>query len=356
MSLFRSSLASLRAYVPTPPQKGHRLHLNEAPEDLPADFKAQIASGLAALDWSHYPEATDALVSELAEHDRWRPEGVLVGNGSNEFLQALVFATIDPGDTVVLAAPSFSLYGTQARAAGARLVEVPMRAHAGEPFQFDVDRLVAAANESRAKLILVATPNNPTGTLLPSDAVAALHDRTSALVAIDEAYRHFARQDLVPVLRDRPRLALLRTFSKSYAAAGLRLGYLLAAPELCTELHKLMMPYNLGALSTEVARELLRRDDLVETRVQSIIAERTRTEQRLAKLPSLRVEANGGANFVVVEHESFAAKDLAQALADRGVLVRDLSGYAGCGRCLRISVGLPAANDAMLAAMTELAR
>ena len=355
MSIVRPTLADLHAYVPTPPREGHRLHLNEAPEDLPADFKEQVARRLAALDWSRYPEETDALCRELAAHDGWRADGVLVGNGSNEFLQAMVFAVVSPGDAVVFAAPSFSLYATQARAAGACIVDVPLRAGAGEPFRFDLERLVAAANDSQAKLILVATPNNPTGTLLSPPEVAALHDRTHALVAIDEAYRHFAGQDLAPLLEGRERLALLRTFSKSYAAAALRLGYLLAAPKLCVELHKLMMPYNLGALSAAVARELLRRDDLLEARVASIVAERRRVASALAELPSLRVE-EGGANFVVVEHESLLARALAARLADRGVLVRDLSGYAGCERCLRISIGLPVANDALVSALVELAR
>jgi histidinol-phosphate aminotransferase len=353
MSLLRPTLAPLKAYVPTPPQPGHRLHLNESPEDLPADLKAAAVERLLALDWSRYPEEAELLAEDLARADGWRADGVMLGNGSNELLQLLVIAALAPGDAIVVAAPSFSLYATQAKAAGAKLVEVPMRASAGEPFRFDVDRLAEAARESRARLVLVATPNNPTGTLLSSDEVKRLHDGTDCVVAIDEAYRHFADQDLAPLLASSERLVLLRTFSKSFAAAALRLGYLLASPELCHELRKLQMPYNLGAASAALARELLRRPELVRDRVAQVVSERARMSERLATIPSLRVEP-GGANFVVIEHATKTASSLASALAARGVLVRDLGGYAGCERCVRISVGSPAANDAVLAALAEV--
>lgn len=353
MTLFRDTLAPLKAYAPTPPQPGHRLHLNESPEDLPADLKEDAVRRLLALDWSRYPEEAELLAREIGAADGVAAEGVLLGNGSNELLQILLFATLAPGDAVVLAAPSFSLYATQARAAGAHLVEVPLRAHAGEPFRFEIERFVAAARDSRAKLVLVASPNNPTGTLLTSDEIVALHDGTAGIVAIDEAYRHFANQDLAPLLARCERLVLLRTFSKSYAAAALRLGYALSSPSLRNELHKLVMPYNLGAISAALARALLARPDLVATRNAHVVAERTRIDEALKSLPFLRVE-RPAANFVVVEHATQSATSLAAELSKRGLLVRDLSGYSGCERCLRISVGTHAANDALIAAMREV--
>lgn len=354
MSLLRPTLAPLKAYVPTPPRPGHRLHLNESPEDLPEFVKRAATERLLAIDWSRYPEEAHLLAAELATRDGWTADGVLLGNGSNEILQLVVFATLAPGDAVVLAAPSFSLYTTQAKAAGARVVEVPLRAREGEPFRFDVPRLIAAANESKAKLLLVTTPNNPTGTLLSVDEVRALHDGTDCLVAVDEAYRDFAGQDCAPLLASCPRLVLMRTFSKSFAAAALRLGYALSSAEITRELTKLQMPYNLGALGGAVARELLRHPAVMQERVASVVAERARMERAFAAIPRLRVEP-GGANFVVVEHVERPAAQFAAELSERGILVRDLTGYAGCGRCLRITVGLPAGNDAIIAALQELA-
>ena len=354
MTLLRPTLTSIKAYVPTPPQPGYRLHLNESPTDLPNEIKAAAVERLLSLDWSRYPEEAELLASEIAQADGWRQEGVLLGNGSNEMLQVLMFATISPGDAVVLAAPSFSLYATQAKAAGAKIIEVPLRRDAGEPFRFDADRIIRAAQMSEARLVLVTSPNNPTGTLLTADDVKRIHDGTNCLVAVDEAYRHFAKQDFAPLLADSERLVLMRTFSKSFAAAALRLGYILSAPTITTELRKVVMPYNLGAISAALARELLKRPTLVAERTAFVIGERERMAAVLRTLTSFRVEESA-ANFVVIEHESRAATELAGQLARKGVLVRDLSGYAGCERCLRISVGTVEANDAFLAAIREIA-
>lgn len=353
-SLLRDTLDPLHAYVPTPPQPGHRLHLNESPEDLPAELKAAALSRVGALDWSRYPEETELLAAELSRIAGWPADGILLGNGSNELLQSLVFATLAPGDAIVLAAPSFSLYATQAHAAGAKVVEVPLREAQDRPFRFDVDAFVRAARENDARLTLLASPNNPTGTPLTAEEVKALHDGVPGLLVIDEAYREFDAQDFAPLLQSCERLVLLRTFSKAFAAAALRMGWALAAPELCTGLRKLMMPYNFGAVSCAIARELLNHPQVAAERIARVVTERDRVKAALAKLPNLRLEESV-ANFVVFEHATKSARTVASELASRGVLVRDLSSYAGCGRCVRVSMGTVEANDAFVAAMQEVA-
>ena len=351
--LFRPQLAGLHGYVPQPSRPGHRLHLNESPEDLPSEVKAAIAARVASLDFSRYPESTQALLDALAALDAWTPDGIHTGNGSNELLQVLLYATLVPGDAIVLAAPSFSVYATQARVAGARIVEVPLRAGSPDPFRFDVDALVRAANASRAKLILLGSPNNPTGTELSDAEIRRLHDETEGLVAIDEAYRHFADRDAVPLLATCPRLLLLRTFSKSFAAAALRLGYALGAPALIERIRTVAMPYNTSAVTTAIALELLERPMLLQSRVARVVAERERGYESISNVYPL-VPHPGRANFVVFEHPSKRASELANALAARGVLVRDLGGYDGLGHCIRAGVGTPEANDALLAALREV--
>src|SRR5205814_835502 len=164
-------------------------------------------------------------------------------NGSNELLQLLLFACVEPGDLVVVASPSFSLYALQAAALGAHVVEVPLRGEDGK-FRFPVAEIAGQAQE--AKLVLVGSPNNPTGTVLSLDQAALLVEAAPCLVGIDEAYRDFCDQDFAPLLREHPRLVLFRTFSKAMAAASLRCGCLLAAPALCAELRKIQLPYNLS--------------------------------------------------------------------------------------------------------------
>src|SRR2546423_11336897 len=234
------------------------------------------------MDWSKYP-ITDGhrLAADIARACGLNPAGVLVGNGSNELLQLLLFACVEPGDSVVVAAPSFALYALQARALGARVVPVPLRDASGE-FRFNVEALVRAAEG--AKLVLLGSPNNPTGTTLSFEDATSLARQLPCLLGIDEAYRDFCEQDFSPLLSRNPRLVLFRTFSKALAGASLRAGCLLGAPALCAELRKVQLPYNLSAHTSLIARALLARPELVAERTRLVIGERERVARGLREL------------------------------------------------------------------------
>ena len=240
----RSTVRPLAAYGPPRDPAAVPLHLNESPSDVPPELKRELSAQLQAMDWSKYP-ITDGqrLAADIARAYGVDPAGVLVGNGSNELLQLLLFACIEPGDSVVVAAPSFALYALQARALGARVVSVPLRDGPGE-FRFSVEELVRAAEG--AKLVLLGSPNNPTGTTLSFEDATSLARQLPCLLGIDEAYRDFCAQDFAPLLSRHPRLVLFRTFSKAFAAASLRAGCMLGAPALCAELRKVQLPYNLS--------------------------------------------------------------------------------------------------------------
>lgn len=350
-SFVRATIRPLAAYGPPRDPAAVPLHLNESPSDLPDELKRELSQRLAAMDWSKYPITDGArLGAELARADGVQPASVLVGNGSNELLQLLLFACIEPGDAAVVAAPSFSLYALQAAALGARVVEVPLRG--GADFRFPVDAIVSASRD--AKLVLLASPNNPTGTTLSFEEAARLAEEVPCLLGIDEAYRDFCGQDFAPLLARNPRLALFRTFSKAMAAASLRVGRMLGAPALCAELRKIQLPYNLSAPACFVAGELLKRPGLVAERVRLVARERERVAAALREL-GVRVHASG-ANFLLFEQERRPAAELHKALFRRGVLIRDVSTARDLSRCLRVSIGAPKANEAFLEAMrAELA-
>ncbi|HEY6912012.1 MAG TPA: histidinol-phosphate transaminase [Myxococcales bacterium] len=343
----RSTVRPLAAYGPPRDPAPVPLHLNESPSDLPPELKRELSAQFEALDWSKYPITDGArLAADLARAYGVDPAGVLVGNGSNELLQLLLFACVEPGDAVVVVAPSFSLYALQAKALGARVFELPLRAASGE-FRFPVKELVDAARD--AKLVLIASPNNPTGTTLsPADA-RTLAAELPCLLGIDEAYRDFCGQDFAPLLREHPRLVLFRTFSKALAAAGLRVGCMLGAPLLCAELRKIQLPYNLSAPACLIARALVQRPALAAERVQRVIDERERMARELREL-GLYVHPSG-ANFLLFEQARRPAGELHAALFRRGVLIRNVSSALGLGNALRVSVGAPAANRAFLDAM-----
>jgi histidinol-phosphate aminotransferase len=344
-SFVRSTVRPLAAYGPPRDPAAVPLHLNESPSDIPEDLKRELAARILAFDWSKYPVTDGArLATEVAQ--AYGAESALVGNGSNELLQLLLFACIEPGDMVVVASPSFALYSLQASALGARVVEVSLRAEDGK-FRFPVPELASQAQD--AKLILIGSPNNPTGTTLSIDQAALLMEAAPCLVGIDEAYRDFCGQDFAPLLKDHPRLVLFRTFSKAMAAASLRCGSLLAAPALCAELRKIQLPYNLSAITCMVARELLRRPELTAERARLVAAERERLAAALREL-GLTVH-DSGANFLLFEQTRRPAGELHAALFRRGVLIRNVSSARGLERALRVSIGAPAANDAFLAAL-----
>ncbi len=345
-SFVRETLRPLAAYGPPRDPAAVPLHLNESPYDLPEELKRELTARVLAADWSKYPITDGALLAQdLARAYRVDAAGVLVGNGSNELLQLLLFACVSPGEVVAVAQPSFSLYALQARALGAEVREVPLRQ--GAEFHFDVAALAQAARG--AKLVLIASPNNPTGTTLDEGDLQRLLAATDCLVGVDEAYRDFSGQDFAPLLKLHPRLVLFRTFSKALAAASLRCGCLLADAKLCAELRKLQLPYNLSAVTCLVARELIARPDLVAERVGLVQRERQRVARGLESM-GMSVHPSG-ANFLLFEQEKRPAAELHAALSRRGVLIRNVSGAQDLSRALRVSIGAPAANDAFLAAM-----
>ena len=350
-SFVRKTVRPLAAYGPPRDPAAVPLHLNESPFDLPDDLKRELVAQMLAADWSKYPITDGArLGAALAEAYGTDPAGVLVGNGSNELLQLLLFACVEPGDAVVVATPSFALYGLQASALGARVVEVPLRS--ADDFRFPVRELIAAAQG--AKLLLIGSPNNPTGTTLTPEDAELLARGVPCLLGIDEAYRDFCGQDFAPLLRSHPRLVLFRTFSKALAAASLRAGCMLGAPALCAELRKVQLPYNLSALTCLVARELIQRPQLVAERARLVMEERERVVRAMRAL-GISVHPSG-ANFLLFEQAFRPAGELHAALFRRGVLIRNVSGTKGLERALRVSIGAPAANDAFLAALgAELA-
>jgi histidinol-phosphate aminotransferase len=330
-----------------------KLNQNESPYDVPAELKERLWRELASRPWNRYPPfvATD-FIAAVSEATGWPAAGVLVGNGSNELIQALLAAVVGPGAAVVLPEPTFTLYRLLTGVGGGTVVPVPL----DEQFRFRVDAMIEAAARSRATLVVACTPNNPTGCSLTREDVERLHDETHALVVLDQAYVEFGGFDAIPLLRDRPRLVVLRTFSKAMSMAGLRAGYMLAQPALTTEVSKAKLPYNLNFVTETVAAEVLRHRALLRPQVAIIRVERDRLYAGLVAIPGLTVFPSD-ANFILFRVD-LAGMDhrtlFRRLLDDYGILVRDVSRYVMLDRCLRVNAGTPQENDAFLEAVGEI--
>src|SRR5690606_12845290 len=198
---------------------------------------------LASRPWNRYPPFVAAdFIAAVSETTGWPAEGVLVGNGSNELIQALLATVVEPGVSVAIPEPTFTLYRLLTTVGGGAVVTAPL----APDLEFDVDAIIRAARAPECRIVVLCTPNNPTGSALGREEIERIYDATGALVVLDQAYVEFGGFDAVPLLEGRPRLVILRTFSKALALAGLRAGYLLAHPDLVREFAKAKLPYNIN--------------------------------------------------------------------------------------------------------------
>jgi len=371
----KPAVRELAPYSVALPKAPVKINQNENPFDLPEAAKRRVVEKALARPWSRYPDLDPKdLLEALARHARWRPDGILVGNGSNEAIEALLRVTVGPGTKVVVPEPTFTLYALLTRILGGEMVRVPM-SFRGAPIApgpeesavaiadpsgpgrreslrmtYDVDALLAARRASGAPLTIVCSPNNPTGTSLEIEDVERICRDGDGLVVIDEAYHEFSARTVVPLLARHPNLIVLRTFSKAMALAGLRVGYLLASPELVREINKARLPYNLDFFSQAAALAALEEKDALAASVHRLVAERERLLARLADVPGVRA-CSSDANFFLIECLSADPKAVFAAMLRRGVLVRDVTAYPRLERCLRVTVGTPEENDAFLHAL-----
>jgi histidinol-phosphate aminotransferase len=326
-----------------------KLNQNENPYELPREIKREILERLDAAHWSRYPAfIPQEQIDLVAGFAGWDPAGTLLGNGSNDLLQLLFMSVLERGKTVVISQPTFTLYKLLARGLGADVREVMM----DQSFRFDIPAIIAAAQETHAAMVVVCSPNNPTGTFLSEADVVRVLDATEGMVVLDEAYVHFAPGSLHHLLSRYDRLVVLQTFSKAMGAAGLRFGYALTAPALARQLNKIKLPYSVNIFTLIGAEVLIRRWDLIRGWIETILKERERVRGALAAMRGVTVHPSE-ANFLLMEVEGKTPREVFMHLAGRGILIRDVSSYPMLERGLRVTIGTPEENTAMLSALQE---
>ena len=350
LDLIRPAVRNESEYVVgAPSDVDVKLNQNESPFDLPTDLKEELLEAFGEIEFNRYPtEQPDRLHRALAEHDDVPPESIIVGNGSNEITYTFGLAFLDPGDPVVLPRPMFSLYAKVARLQDADLTEVPPR----DDFTFDADGLVAAVRETDARLTVLTTPNNPTGRAMTLDEIERVAQASSGIVVVDEAYVEFnSEPSAVELIDEHPNVMVMRTLSKGFGLAGVRLGYLIARPPVVKELMKARLPFMVDRFAEQTALAVLRRPELIEERVRRMQVSITEVIEALKQLDGVEVVPSE-ANFVIFTTPR-PADALQEALTDRGVLVRNMGGYPELEGYLRVSAGTRAENKAFLTALEE---
>ena len=345
----KAAVRAMSGYTLVQPDCPVKLNQNECPFDVPEDLKREIVDEALAYNWGRYPGFVPRETrTAIGKRHGLGPEHILIGNGSNELIQALFQATVVQGGQVVLPAPTFTLYALMGRVAGAEIRTV----YLDRDLTFDVERLVEESAHPGVRLVVLCSPNNPTGSMISMEDTARIAEATRGLAVVDEAYFEFGGVSCIELLGRHPNLVITRTFSKALGAAGLRLGYLVADPSLAREIEKVKLPYNVNAISLIAAKKLIGQEALIEERAALIRSERRRVFEGLRDLPGIRPFPSH-ANFVLFESER-PVSEIFQGLIERGVLIRDVSRYPLLERCMRVTIGLPEENDAFLAALKEV--
>jgi histidinol-phosphate aminotransferase len=340
----------------------------QAPEQIAAGEVAQLASNespfpphpavieaieRAAPAMNRYPDPGATLLRRrLAERYEVEPGNVSLGNGSCEILLAAAAALCEPGAEVVYAWPSFSIYPYMAPLSGAREIRVPL----GEGYVHDLEAMLTEVTAA-TQLLVVCNPNNPTGTFIPSGPIAEFCEQVPdhVTVILDEAYVEFQQSDdpdaTVDLLRDFPNLVLLRTFSKCYGLAGLRVGYGLGSAAFRAAVDAVRQPFDVNAIAQAAAAEAIRHSDDVSRRVEQTIVERVRVEDGLAELGLTTAPTEANFSWVSLGGPEEEAAAVA-ALSERGVHVRAGTPLGSPGH-IRVSYGTREENERFLAALGE---
>jgi histidinol-phosphate aminotransferase len=355
---FAQKLAAIPGYTAGVPA-------GKAPEAIAGSEIAQLASNESP--WGPHPQVAEAIARaasaanrypdpaatllrrRIAERHEVDSAQVAVANGSCEILIAAALALAEPGAEIVYAWPSFSIYPYMAPLSGAREIRVPLD-------DGDVHELDAMVTEVTAatQLLVICNPNNPTGTHLPAARIADLLERVPAhvTVIVDEAYIEFQLNDhpdaTVDLRRDFPNLVLLRTFSKVYGLAGLRVGYALCSPAFRAAVDAVRQPFSVNAVAQAAAAEAIRHSDDVMRRVERTIAERVMVEEAVRELGLETPDSH--ANFSWISLGDRDEEEIVAALAERDIIVRPGTPLGGPGH-IRVTYGAPEHNRRFLDAL-----
>ena len=349
-ALVQSHLRTLEPYDPNFTPTRVTLSANENTYDVPASARALIDEALAATPTNRYPDPmSNDLRDELAAWHGVSRENVIVGNGGDELLYNFLLAFGGSDRTLVNVPPTFSEYAFFASLTQTGVCDVWRDPETLLP---RADELVAAAGE--ASLVILTSPNNPTGDVAALELVARVCDACPGLVMVDEAYGEFAEPatSAEALLSEHDNLLVLHTLSKAFALAGARCGYVIAAPDVIDALAAVRQIYSVNVLTQAAALAAVRARAEFDPTVEKIVSERSRLYELLTRVEGMRVWPSEG-NFVLARMTG--ASRVRERLRDeRSILVRDFSYAPGLADCLRITVGTPEENDAVIEALSEI--
>lgn len=345
----RPDLADVEPYVSPQRAARWRMNTNESPYPPPEGFAEELGRRIGELALNRYPDKdAQSLLQALATYARWSMDGLWVANGSNEVLLHLFLAFGGPERTVLTFEPTYSLHSLIPRITGTRIRSL----FRDEDYGIDLESALEEVERTGPDIVMVCSPNNPTGNCEPASTVRALLQASPGLVVVDEAYGEFAgsSETVRPLLDEYRNLVLVKTFSKAWRLAGVRLGYMLANPSLMDGIARVRLPYHLSMPAQAVGELALTYPERTLDMVEAITAERDRISVELQAMGIKTFPSR--ANFVLFQVDD--ADAIFTKLLEQDVLVRSYSSNPTLRGCLRVTAGLPEETDAFLGAMETI--
>jgi histidinol-phosphate aminotransferase len=322
-----------------------KLDAMENPFSLPALVQHDIAKAVNSASINRYPDPSGKeLKKAIAALWGMKPANMILGNGSDELIQTILLAF---GGPTLIPVPTFAMYDITSRALSQTVVTVPL----DKNFDLDADLLLKKAKESKAKVIFLACPNNPTGNRFSDKAVRKILDRADAAVVLDEAYFSFSGKGYLSLLQNYPNMIVLRTLSK-IGLAGLRIGVLAAAPAIVAELNKIRLPYNINSLSQAAAVAVLKHKDVIERQISLLISERQNLYNALAQMKGVTAYPSE-TNFILFR-TTVDATQVYGKLKKSSILIKNLNRPGPLKNCLRVTIGTLKENREFLKTLKSI--
>lgn len=310
-----------------------RLNSNESPFGLPHRWQSELSKAIDSIQFNRYPDRLSVnLRNALANYHKMSPENIYVANGSNEVLQSIYLAHCRSGK-VGMFEPTYLLHSHIAN-----IVSVPtLRYFRDESFRTDKQELDRAIDNNDLSLLLLCSPNNPTGNCESHEIIEYACSNFDGLVVVDEAYVQFSKQNITGLLKTYENLIIVRTFSKTWGSAGLRLGYCLAAPEIISQLFSVSLPYHVDAIKQIGGILALEYEDDILESTGEIIKQRNETYEFLKTLPLDVFESDS--NFIMFRPQTVQSDQLFNSLIEKSILIRFLDSFYNLEPALRVTIG-----------------
>jgi len=345
---YRESLKDLKPYDPHEIPYKIKLNANENPYGLPEEIIEEILTKAKYLEYSRYPNANSVKLSGIvASFWGLNRNNIVIGNGSDELIDYLVKTFSEKGRRIISTAPSFAMYKIYSMINGSDFVQIPLNQ---SNFSLNEDKVLEEAKKEDSSIVFLAYPNAPTGNYFAEDKMIKIIEESGCLVVVDEAYYEFGEKTFIPLISQYDNLAILRTFSKAYSLASLRVGYLLSNPKIINEVRKVKSPFNVNTFSQLAAQVVFENKEIIKVNIKKIIEERERLTDGINKIPLFKAYPSR-TNFVLIEAGSKENLDLVyNHLLKQGILVQIVFDpiFSTTRYFLRITVGNREENDILI--------